>query len=125
MKRLVLCISLLMLIGASSVISLNSLKNRTLYFSENISQIYSLYTDEKYDEASAKTRKLYAEWIDFCDTASVMVDLDRLEEINSSFAKLMPYISVQSDETEAELSSLSKRINRLYDAEKPTWFNIF
>lgn len=125
MRRLFVCITLLILIGAASVISLYSLKSRTLYFSEKITEIYSLYTDEKYDEASEKTKKLYAEWVDFCDTASVMVDLDRLEEINSSFAKLMPYISVQSDETEAELSSLSKRINRLYDAEKPTWFNIF
>ena len=34
-------------------------------------------------------------------------------------------INIQAEETESEIKSLSKRIERLYGAEIPLWYNVF
>ncbi|MCI7350897.1 MAG: DUF4363 family protein [Ruminococcus sp.] len=125
MKRIILCASLLLFICISSFLSLNMLKKNTTYFTNDLEDISRLYQLERYDEAYRKADMLYAEWKKLFRTASVIVDLDRLEEINSSFAKLMPLINIQAEETESEIKSLSKRIERLYGAEIPLWYNVF
>lgn len=125
MKRIILCACLLIFICISSFLSLNMLKKNTAYFTNDLKDISRLYELERYDEAYRKADVLYADWNKFCRTASVIVDLDRLEEINSSFAKLLPLINIQAEETESEIKSLSKRIERLYGAEIPLWYNVF
>lgn len=125
MKRIILCASILLFICISSFMTLNMLKKNTARFSSDLEDISNLYQLERYDEAYRKADVLYSEWNSFCRTASVIVDLDRLEEINSSFAKLMPLIEIQAEETESEIKSLSKRIERLYGAEIPLWYNVF
>lgn len=125
MKRIILCASILLFICISSFMTLNMLKKNTLRFSSDLEDISNLYQLERYDEAYRKADVLYSDWNKFCRTASVIVDLDRLEEINSSFAKLMPLIEIQAEETESEIKSLSKRIERLYGAEIPLWYNVF
>lgn len=125
MKRIILCASILIFICISSFMTLNMLKKNTLRFSSDLEDISNLYQLERYDEAYRKADVLYSDWNKFCRTASVIVDLDRLEEINSSFAKLMPLIEIQAEETESEIKSLSKRIERLYGAEIPLWYNVF
>ena len=125
MKRIILCASILLFICISSFITLNMLKKNTARFSSDLEDISNLYQLERYDEAYRKADVLYSDWNKFCRTASVIVDLDRLEEINSSFAKLMPLINIQAEETESEIKSLSKRIERLYGAEIPLWYNVF
>ena len=125
MKRIILCTSILLFICISSFMTLNMLKKNTARFSSDLEDISNLYQLERYDEAYRKADVLYSDWNKFCRTASVIVDLDRLEEINSSFAKLMPVINIQAEETESEIKSLSKRIERLYGAEIPLWYNVF
>ena len=125
MKRIILCAGLLLCICISSFLALNMLKRNTAYFTNDLEDISRLYELERYDEAYRKADVLYADWTKFCRTASVIVDLDRLEEINSSFAKLMPLIKIQAEETQSEIKSLSKRIERLYGAEIPLWYNVF
>ncbi len=125
MKRIILCASILLFICISSFMTLNMLKKNTARFSNDLEDISNLYQLERYDEAYRKADVLYSDWNKFCRTASVIVDLDRLEEINSSFAKLLPLINIQAEETESEIKSLSKRIERLYGAEIPLWYNVF
>ena len=89
MKRIILCASILLFICISSFMTLNMLKKNTLRFSSDLEDISNLYQLERYDEAYRKADVLYSDWNKFCRTASVIVDLDRLEEIKPRYAYLL------------------------------------
>lgn len=88
---------------------------------ENIQRVY-----ESGDRAGALelSEELSNYWHEYEKTVTMLVHDEALEEVNSSIARITPFISNENPELMAEIQSIYNRIDRIYEEEFPMWYNI-
>lgn len=125
MKRIILAISLILLLGAGSLTSLLFLRKNSREVEKRAAHILSLCNSGDTEKAIEYTQDFSEYWEKISLPLNVLVDTDRISTINSSIYKIEPFIQSDSDELNAELESIMANARWLYECEKPMWYNVF
>lgn len=76
------------------------------------------------DSAAKSAEKLEKLWLGYERRMSLFVNDTKLAELNTSVAKVRPYCEEANDELEAELQNIRHRLDLIFKAEIPFWYNI-
>ncbi len=125
MKRIILAMSLIFIIGAGSLTSLLFLKKHSENIENKAEYIMKLYEMGNNETAIEYAKEFSQYWEKHSLILNVLVDTDRISAINSSIYKIKPFIESGSDELVAELESIKANARWLYECEKPMWYNVF
>ena len=124
MKRVKMCCFILVFLvfvslGALWVINFNcqSLENQII-------EIQQLNENKKTTLALEKTEQLNRSWNTTYKVLSCLVRHEKLSDINSSIARIKPYLESNNDELDSELNSALFQIDLLRKTEIPYLHNI-
>lgn len=124
MRRVKIAACLLIIIVIYSVSSLFLLRYCNGQLRERIENIQRVYESGDRDKALELSEELGSYWHEYEKTVTMLVHDEALEEVNSSIARITPFISNENPELMAEIQSIYNRIDRIYEEEFPMWYNI-
>ncbi|MCL2053673.1 MAG: DUF4363 family protein [Oscillospiraceae bacterium] len=125
MKRVIISWIILFLIVCYSAAGLYfiSFKNNGILPILDELQVY-LDTGDN-NAAYEAAQRLALEWELYKRSMGILIRDDKLQSIDTSIAKINPYIYVKNtDELYSELQVIRRYIQNLYSSELPMWFNI-
>lgn len=125
MKRLVLCITILVVIISGSILSLVLIKNKNQHLINTLNMITEYAEDEKTDQALEKIKEFSRSWKDYYICVSFLVESSRLEDISASCAKLEALLMKNSEELYSECETIKYGITLIYNNEFPYLHSIF
>ncbi len=125
MKRLILCITILIVIISGSVSSLFLIKNKNQKLINTLDSITEYAEDEKTDQALEKIKEFSRSWKDYYICVSFLVESSRLEDISASCAKLEALLLKNSEELYSECETIKYGIKLIYNNEFPYLHSIF
>lgn len=125
MKRLILCITILIVIISGSVSSLFLIKSKNQKLINTLDSITECAEDEKTDQALEKIKEFSRSWKDYYICVSFLVESSRLEDISESCAKLEALLLKNSEELYSECETIKYGIKLIYNNEFPYLHSIF
>lgn len=125
MKRLILCITILVVIVSGSVLSLLLINNKNQHLISTLNMITEYAEDEKTDRALEKIKEFSRSWKDYYICVSFLVESSRLEDISASCAKLEALLMKNSEELYSECETIKYGITLIYNNEFPYLHSIF
>ncbi len=125
MKRIILCITILLVIIGGSVVSLLLIKNKNEKLIEALDLITTYAEDKKNDQALQEIKEFSRSWKDYYICVSFIVESSRLEDISASCAKLEALLLKDSEELYSECESIKYGITLIYNNEFPYLHSIF
>lgn len=125
MKRLILCITILLVIISGSIFSLFLIKNKNQELITALDTITEYAEDEKTDQALEKIKEFSRSWKDYYICVSFIVESSRLEDISASCAKLEALLLKSSEELYSECEAIKYGITLIYNNEFPYLHSIF
>lgn len=125
MKRLILCITILVVIVSGSVLSLLLINNKNQHLISTLNMITEYAEDEKTDQALEKIKEFSRSWKDYYICVSFLVESSRLEDISASCAKLEALLMKNSEELYSECETIKYGITLIYNNEFPYLHSIF
>lgn len=125
MKRLILCITILIVIISGSILSLILIKNKNQHLINTLNMITEYAEDEKTDQALEKIKEFSRSWKDYYICVSFLVESSRLEDISASCAKLEALLMKNSEELYSECETIKYGITLIYNNEFPYLHSIF
>ena len=125
MKRLILCVTILIVIISGSVSSLFLLKSKNQKLINTLDSITECAEDEKTDQALEKIKEFSRSWKDYYICVSFLVESSRLEDISESCAKLEALLLKNSEELYSECETIKYGIKLIYNNEFPYLHSIF
>ncbi|MDE6593713.1 MAG: DUF4363 family protein [Oscillospiraceae bacterium] len=124
MRRVKIAVWLIAFIIAYSVMSLFVLNHYNEELKGRIENIQSVYESGDTEKALALSNELNVYWHRYERAVTIFIHDGALEEINSSIAKITPFISNENSELIAEIQSIYHRLDQMYEEEFPAWYNI-
>lgn len=124
MRRVKIAACLLVLIVIYSVASLFMLKFYNGQLRGRLENIQAAYESGDKSKAMELSNELNVYWHEYEKAVTILVHDESLEEVNSSIARITPFISNDNSELIAEMQSVYNRLDRIYEEEFPTWYNI-
>lgn len=124
MQRVKLCAVILLILIALSVGSLWLISYNCNKLTLQIAEVQELYENREIPSALKKADELNRSWRSCYKLLSCLVKHDKLSEINSSIARIRPFLENDDDELNAEFGSILYQINLLRDTEFPYLHNI-
>lgn len=125
MKRLILCVTILIVIISGSVSSLFLIKSKNQKLINTLDSITECAEDEKTDQALEKIKEFSRSWKDYYICVSFLVESSRLEDISESCAKLEALLLKNSEELYSECETIKYGIKLIYNNEFPYLHSIF
>ncbi len=124
MKRAIAAVIILGIIlvysfGASIII-----KNENSRLVYVLDEIQACYENSDMTSASENADKLEDLWGRYQKVMSVFVKDDKLNELDTTVAKIKPYIEEANDELEAEIQNVRHQLWLIYKTEVPYWYNL-
>lgn len=124
MKRMTLCITILIVIIVSAVGSLYFMNRSNREVFERIDEIVELYNAES-PEVEEKIHQLDQYWDEYYVRFSYVTQSSALDDISYSVAKLKALYEEGSDEFVSECESIKYWVKRIYDRQFPYFYSIF
>lgn len=124
MRRVKFCAGLFLAIIVLCGISLWTLDSRCDRLRDAVTGIQASYEEGNIGEAEEKAEELIQLWEKSFRVMSVLVDQDRLSEINLSISRIIPFLEKGSEEAAAELEGLQFQISLIKRMECPYYYNI-
>lgn len=124
MRRVKIAAGLIAFIIIYSVTSLFVLNHYNEELKGRIEIIQSVYESGDTEKALALSNELNDYWHHYERAVTILIHDGALEEINSSIAKITPFISNENSELIAEIQSIYHRLDQMYEEEFPAWYNI-
>lgn len=124
MKRLILCASFLIVILTFSTLMMSYLKKQNNIMTSKIDTAISLWDQGKNDEAISAAKDTQKFWEKYYVLISFVISQDKLQPINESVSKLIPYLTLKNDEFYIECESIKAELELLYANESLTLRNI-
>ena len=124
MRRVKLCSVILIIPIFLSAGSLWLISYNCNKLTSQIITVQELYEKGEIPSALDKADELNRSWNSYYKILSCLVKYDKLSGINSSIAKIRPYIENDSDELSAEFRSVLYQIKMLNNTEFPYLYNI-
>lgn len=125
MNRITFCLLILVLVIAFCGTSLYVIRSGSERLCSAVEEIQILSEQKKTAEALAKCEELNRTWTSYYHTLSFFVKGDKLSGINSSIAKIKPYLESDNDELNAELDSILYQTRWIWETEFPYFYNVF
>ncbi len=124
MKRLALCVAIMLAIISSCLASLYMLKAATdeLYTKIDLCLV-AYYTED--DTLLDNLEDLENYWGEYYVKASFLTRSSSLDDISGMISRLEPLLNEQGDEFSAELNSIRFRANLLYESQIPHFRSVF
>ena len=119
MKRIILCIGILLAILIQSVASLMILKHKNNELSSLIDQAAYLAQNGDKEAALEKTAEIQDYWQDYYVTVSYLIQTSKLEDIAFSVSKLTPLLEKDSEEFFSECFLINRGIQLIFSNECP------
>ena len=124
MKRITICIGIMVAIIGSSVVALYLQDRSNKEFFGRIDEIVGLYDDNS-PEILQKIDELDEYWDNYYVRFSYVTQSATLDDISYSVAKLKPLYEQGSDEFVSECESIKYWVNRIYHRQFPHLYSIF
>ena len=125
MKRLILCIAIIVVIISVSVFSLLTIKNKNEHLIETLNAGTEYAEDKKTDLALEKIDEFSRLWKKYYICVSFLVESSCLEDISNSCAKLKALLMKDSEELYSECEAIKYGITLIYNNEFPYLHSIF
>lgn len=119
MKRIILCIGILLAILIQSVASLMILKHKNSELSALIDQAACLAQSGDKEAALEKTAEIQDYWQDYYVKVSYLIQTSKLEDIAFSVSKLTPLLEKDSEEFFSECFLINRGIQLIFSNECP------
>lgn len=119
MKRIILCIGILLAILIQSVASLMILKHKNNELSSLINQAAYLAQNGDKEAALEKTAEIQDYWQDYYVKVSYLIQTSKLEDIAFSVSKLTPLLEKDSEEFFSECFLINRGIQLIFSNECP------
>lgn len=119
MKRIILCIGILLAILIQSVASLMILKHKNNELSSLIDQAAYLAQNGDKEAALEKTAEIQDYWQDYYVKVSYLIQTSKLEDIAFSVSKLTPLLEKDSEEFFSECFLINRGIQLIFSNECP------
>ena len=119
MKRIILCIGILLAILIQSVASLMILKHKNNELSSLIDQAAYLAQSGDKEAALEKTAEIQDYWQDYYVKVSYLIQTSKLEDIAFSVSKLTPLLEKDSEEFFSECFLINRGIQLIFSNECP------
>lgn len=124
MKRITICIGIIITIICASVISLYFMNASNRKFCGKIDEIVELYLEDS-PEVLKKIQQLDEYWDGYYIKFSYVTQSTTLDDISYSVAKLKPLYEQGSDEFVSECESIKYWVDRIYNRQFPYLYSIF
>ena len=124
MKRMTVCVIILLFLISISVAGILHIKHCTQYISAEIDNILDDMRNGNNEDALKKAEAAKKYWEDNTVFSFIYLSQNKLIEVNSSFSKIIGLAKENSDEVIAECLSLKTYIHLLYKTELPSIENI-
>ncbi len=125
MTRIKISVFIICLLIMTSIFSGIWINNRCKYLIELSSQAEELFSSDEKEKAVEITRKLETEWEDFRAGAAVLLQNNKLSEIDRICARVKHLAENDSDELLSELTELENMLDLLRNGEIPKINSIF
>ncbi len=125
MKRLILCVTILVIIITGSVLSLFLINNKNQQLIKTIDSITEFAEDRKTDQALEKIDEFSRSWKKYYICVSFLVESSCLEDISASCSKLKALLLKDSEELYSECETIKYGITLIYNNEFPYLHSIF
>ena len=125
MKRLILCVTILVIIITGSVLSLFLINNKNQQLIKTIDAITEFAEDRKTDQALEKIDEFSRLWKKYYICVSFLVESSCLEDVSASCAKLKALLLKDSEELYSECETIKYGITLIYNNEFPYLHSIF
>lgn len=87
-------------------------------------QIQRIYESGDTEGALRLSNEMNDYWHRYEKTVTMIIHDDTLGELNSSIARITPFIANENEELIAEIQSIYHQIDQIYEEEFPAWYNI-
>ena len=124
MKRVKLCSVILIVLIIITIGTLFIIQKKCAELKDLASQTLILYENKNTEEALKKAEELSQTWNKHYKFFHCSVKNDKLYNINSEIAKIMPLIKNNDDQVISELNSLIYELDFLNNHETPYIYNI-
>lgn len=124
MRRVKIAACLLVIIVIYSVTSLFILRFYNGQLRGRLESIQAAYESGDKSKALDLSYELNSYWHEYEKAVTMLVHDDSLEDVNSSVARITPFISNDNSELMAEMQSIYNRLDQIYEEESPMWYNI-
>lgn len=125
MKRVKICLAILSFLVSVSIFSGFWVNKRCSAIIEDISAIEDHLSQGNRERAAALAREMDKEWSDFRQKALILLNNEKLTEINNISLRIVYLINEDSDEASAELAELRDLTEHLKKSEIPLITSIF
>lgn len=125
MKRVKICLAILGSLVSISIFSGIRVNSRCGRMIGEISAIEDRLSRGENEQAAELAEKMSEEWSSFRKKALVLLNNEKLTEINNISLRITYLISEESDEASAELAELRDLTERLKNSEIPLITSIF
>ncbi len=125
MTRIKISVFIICLLILTSIFSGIWINNKCKYLIELSSQAEELFSSNEKEKAVEITRKLETEWEDFRAGAAVLLQNNKLSEIDRICARVKHLAENDSDELLSELTELENMLDLLRNGEIPKINSIF
>lgn len=125
MARIRISLVIIMLITFGSILSTYVIRDKYSKLLTMVEHTQSLVEEGRRDEAIAEAERLMDYWGKLSNRSHFLVRSDKIADLNSSIARIKPYIEDESEELNAEIESVKGMIEWLYESEMPYPNNIF
>ena len=124
MRRVKISFFLIIFILIYSVSSLFILKSCNNKLKSRVEQIQRVYESGDTEGALQLSNEMNDYWHRYEKTVTMIIHDDTLGELNSSIARITPFIANENEELIAEIQSIYHQIDQIYEEEFPAWYNI-
>lgn len=126
MKRVILCVAILLVIVLLCVASLATVSRYQHVFSQEIRELEQAVYQKNFEQLSAQAAQLHQEWMEAEHVLIRFIRHTQLDEITSTMSRL-EMLAKYGDLSEfsAELSRIKTLLHHVYDSEFPYPRNIF
>lgn len=125
MTRVKISIAIIAIMAAVSIFSGVWVNKRCLSLVDSASHTAELYSEGKYEDAAAQARELRRDWESFRNGAAVLLQNNKLTEIDRLCARITELAESANDGLLAELEEISRLLELLRNGEKPQINSIF
>lgn len=125
MTRIKISVFIICLLIMTSIFSGIWINNKCKYLIELSSQAEELFSSDEKEKAVEITKKLETEWEDFRTGAAVLLQNNKLSEIDRICARVKHLAENDSDELLSELTELENMLDLLRNGEIPKINSIF
>ena len=124
MRRVKISFFLILFILIYSVSSLFILRSCNNKLKSRVEQIQRVYESGDTEGALRLSNEMNDYWHKYEKTVTMIIHDDTLGELNSSIARITPFIANENEELIAEIQSIYHQIDQIYEEEFPAWYNI-